>query len=114
MISKEEYARLYCNDHFAQMGEYILEEHKVMKQLMIDPVKTIQDLDDYGLGEAMRHSGISSAQIIDIHSGDKFELMKDRAEKYNKPVNERTGGRPTPTPIIDKLLEGNYGEEGNY
>lgn len=50
MISKEEYISLYCNvELYLSSGVIAIDRDKVMRRMSIDPLKTITDLDDYGI-----------------------------------------------------------------
>ena len=95
MISKEEYAKLYCEDHLVARGIYVLSTEKVMMQMMRDPMKTLQDLDDYGLNDAMAQKGIQDVQVMNTRTGEKRSLMHKQQE---------TQTQITRTPILDKLL----------
>lgn len=106
MISKEEYARLYCEDHLVQRGIYALSTDKVMAQMMRDPMKTLKDLDDYGLGDAMAQSGIQDMQVMDVRTGEKRSLMHQQEEAaIHQALEKRENiNQTTKTPILDKLL----------
>ena len=93
MISKEEYIKLYCNDHLAKQGVYALDVNKVMMEMMKNADKTLQDLDDYGLSEAMEENGIMDISNMDVHTGEMRSIQKG-AQQANK----------TATPYLDKLM----------
>lgn len=70
MISKEMYIKLYCDDAiYKATGVIALNADKVGNRLAIDPLKTIQDLDDYGFSEAMDANHIDEVNVLNTKSG---------------------------------------------
>lgn len=52
MISKNEFISLYCDEFIYQLsGAQIIDKAKLMHRLSVNPLKTLEDLDDYGLND---------------------------------------------------------------
>lgn len=100
MISKEEYIRLYCDENLAKQGVYALNMTKVMLRMSIDVDQTLQDLDDYGLGEAMKHNNISDVKVMNTKTGEQRSLMRNELDHHQTEKQTRTL-----TPILDSLLK---------
>lgn len=94
MISPSEYMRLYCDDTLAKQGIPALSLEKIARQMSINPHKTLQDLEDYGLSEAMEQNGISDVNMMNLQSGE-VQRISGGPQGYQR----------TPTPLIDSLLK---------
>ena len=70
MISKEMYIKLYCDETaYKKYGVIALSADKVGERLAIDPLKTVQDLDDYGFSDAMSANHIDEVNVLNTRSG---------------------------------------------
>lgn len=75
MISKDEYVRLYCNEAlYLSSGVLVIDADKFHKRLIDDPLKTIEDLNDYGLSEMMQHNDLEKISSLNAKTGRMFTL----------------------------------------
>jgi hypothetical protein len=80
MISKEEYVELYCNElMYITTGVVVIDADKFHDRLIADPLKTIEDLTDYGMGEAMNQNGIEKITSLNTRTG--------KSASYSSPLD---------------------------
>jgi hypothetical protein len=107
MISKEEYARLYCDDGLLEHGVYALSQEKVLIRMMHDPYKTLKDLDDYGINDMMGPGGdnIERVDILNTRTGEKTQIGgRDALQRALEAGKDTNPNKPQPTPILDRLI----------
>jgi len=103
MISKEEFFRLYCNDGLAALGIPCIDAEKLGERMRMHPTKTKQDLDDYGVNDALRQNGITEASVMNLRTGQKNKFTTD--ENDMESMLDALGATLTELEALDSKLK---------
>lgn len=70
MISREEFIELYCDEAvYYSTGVVGINADKFHDRLIADPLKTIQDLSDFGMSDMMAQNGLERISAVNTRTG---------------------------------------------
>lgn len=98
MISKEEYVRLYCDELLYKTSKVMaVDRDKVAMRMAIDPLKTLDDLDDYGINDIDFGVGL-------LGEGGVTPLNRRGQQTWGGATQAPKRMSPTDLGMLEKLL----------